>query len=144
RREEVPLGRFGHDDVAVRFQLQECIRGRVARLEFKGVGDVAEEFEAFGRRPEEGMVEHGGSVRAQARVVVQHAGDEVLGFPLVVAEDGEVGDVVEALDNIGFAHEFAVLVVRVAAIGEDVVEDAAEGENVDGAGGAAVGRGVEH
>lgn len=124
--------------------MREGEGGGFAGLEFKAVADVAEEVEAVVWGPEEGVREDGCGVGALARVFGKHAADKVFGFPLVVAEVGEVLDVVGAFDDVGFAHVFAVFVEGVVARGEDVVEDAAEGEDVNGAGGAAVGLGVEN
>lgn len=73
----------------------------------------------------------------------KHRADEIFGFPLVVSQHGKVGEVVEALDDVGFAHISSVPVKRVVAACENVVEDASEGEYVDGTGSAAVGLGVD-
>lgn len=108
-------------------------RGRVALLLFKVVRHVAEEGEALLGVPEEGVGHDFLGRGPRPGVGVEHGADEVLGFVGEVAERVEIVEVVLALADVDFAHVAVAAVEGVVSLGEDVEEDEAEREDVDGA-----------
>ena len=115
-------------------------RGRVARLPFEVVRDVAEEVEPVFGRPEEGVDQHRGRVGAGGWLVwsvergcwavilpvpgilSEHLSDEIVRLVRVIAQSLQIVQIVQALDNVGFSHVSAVFVEGVVATSEHVVE----------------------
>lgn len=144
-----------------RDRFEDLQRGRrwVPRLPFEVVGDVAEEFEPVFGGPEERVDEHCCGVGAErllvsidyhgnecwegtlipvSRVLSKHLSYEVLCLVGVVAQPFQVFEIMQALDDVCLTHVPAILVVRVIAACEYVVEYAPQREYVNCSGGSSV------